>query len=298
MSFQLGVSIVLLALAAFLAGVDALLGVAKSANAGLVAGAIALGLLASVLDAYRSRLLLEKGAEQTIEYVKKTGAPHFVSAGGGLASVMLDRMFMTMHHGATKSLGRGLLLFSKILEFILKGVAALCGLLLVIGSVFGIGFHVWLGLWVILSALGLWLMYKLSDVFGAVVSIASFSIPVYSFRDFSGKNQKLILAVAAAGVAAWLLAALQWWALFFAFGKGVSAVAVFLVFALATVFALLPVTSKGLGLVELVGMLALLPLGVPFAVSLAGMLVWEATRLFGDSVIGVLTEKSELKRYR
>ena len=252
---------------------------------------MAAGLFASFIDAYRMKVLIEEGAKSTVEYMS-VQKPVVVSY--GIGSQMVEQALMGFQKHMTKAMGKSLLAFENVIELAVRGLAGMCGLVLLAGHYIGLDPFFALGLWVILATLAVTALMKMSGVFSFAFGLVSRSfVPLNSYTK---KAKELIAAVATANCASWLLFAMQWWLVMFAFGKGTSVIGVFLLYALVTLFAFAPYSIDGIGWMELVAVIILPLLGASAAAVFIAVVLWEITRLVGNSIsVWLLTMHSQKK---
>ncbi|MBN3037133.1 MAG: flippase-like domain-containing protein [Candidatus Diapherotrites archaeon] len=268
-----------------------------SAQLHLLAAALLVGALASLLDTFKSNLLIREGAETTMEYVRETFTPT-IEVGVGSMSIM-QRMLDGFRMRMTKTLGKTILVLAKAIDLLLKSTAALCGFGMVITSILGLGLNegFFIGLWIVLSTILLMIALKFSGSIGVFVSLISFAPPV-NMHQYTERTKKLLVTVSAASMMVWVLHALELWVLFNAFGTQPSILAVFLITSFLTLLSLAPLTLDGLGLTELFATLVFPTIGVPAAAALLGTVMLETVRATADAAVTAATRKSELARYR
>ena len=257
----------------------------------LVVGGIAAGLFASFIDAYRIKVLIEEGAKSTVDYMS-VQKPVVVSY--NIGSQMVEQALMGFQRHMTKAMGKSLIAFEKVVELAVLSTAALSGLVLVGGHYAGLGPSFALGLWIVLATLAVTALMKMSGVFSFAFGLVSRSfVPLNSYTK---KAKELISAVAAASCASWLLFAMQWWLVMLGFGSRVSVIGVFLLYALVVLFAFAPYSIDGVGWMELAAVVVLPLIGASAAAVFVAVVLWEITRLVGNSASVWLLARRSRKR--
>ncbi|MCD6522233.1 MAG: hypothetical protein J7K68_00645 [Candidatus Diapherotrites archaeon] len=260
------------------------------ANVLLIVASIIVGAIASCIDAYTTQLFLKETAKTTFEYTQKT----FFPVVSGTGTMLLSRLFERMMFDISKTVGKGIVLFSKLINAAVKGSAILSAVLLLIFSFFVKDYRPFIGLWIVLSTISLWAILKTSSFFGL---FAQAFMP-FRFSEFSRKTKLLITVVCASNIVVWLLYAMMIWALLFAFGKGTSAIAIFLLYPLFMLPAFLPFFTNSIGFVELIGVLSLLILGIPIHVTFLALVVWRAVKTISDFLFPVVLVGRSTKQFR
>ena len=275
-----------LALAGFIALAD---GLPSVLSWEMIAVGIFTGLIASFIDSYRTKVLIEEGAKSTVEYMS---VQQPITIRYGIGSQMVEQMMHGFQQQMTKAMGKSLLAFENVIELAVKMIGALCALLL-----FFVDPTFVLGLWIILSTIAVTALMKISGVFSFAFGLVSNSIvPLSSYTD---KSKQLITAITAASCASWLLFAMQWWLGLNAFGSSESVLTVFFLYALITTLALLPYTIEGIGAMELVAVLLFPFLGISAAHAFIAIVIWQITRLVGNSAsVWVLQRRQDLSQFR
>ena len=255
------------------------------------------GLAASFIDIYRTKVLIEEGAKSTVEYMA-IQKPVVVGqgigmVGHGIGTQMVEQVMHGFQQQMTKTMGKSLLAFENVLELAVKCTGAVCGIIVI----FGIDPAFALGLWIILSTIAVTALMKISGVFSFAFGLVSRSIvPLNAYTD---KSKQLVGVVAAGAIASWLLFGMQWWLGFSAFGSFPNVLAVFFAYALVAMAALLPYTIDGIGAMELIAVLLFPMMGIAAAHVLVSLLVWEITRLVGNSAsVWILQRRQDLSQFR
>lgn len=277
-------------------------GVPQLVSAAYLAAAVAAGLLAAFIDSYRIKVLIEEGAKSTVEYmsVQKPISVAYGTPMGGqsvLGMQMAEQMMFGLQKRMTKAMGKSLLAFEKVVEVAVKAIAALCGIALLAGGFIGLDPAFALGLWIILATLAVTALMKMSGFFSFAFGLVSQSfVPLNSY---TGKAKQLIAAVAAAGIAAWLLYSVQWLVVMKAFGSDANMIAVFLLYALVWLFSFAPSSVMGIGWMEIAAVLLLPLAGANAAAVFLAVVVWEITRLVGGfASYRLLEKKQDLSAYK
>ena len=250
----------------------------------LVVAGVAAGLFASFIDAYRIKVLIEEGAKSTVEYM---GVQKPIIVSYGIGSQMVEQALMGFQRHMTKAMGKSLIAFEKVVELAVGLTAALSALTLLAG----LGKFFALGLWIVLATLAVTALMRMSGVFSFAFGLVSRSfVPLNSYTK---KAKELISVVATANCASWLLFAMQWWLVMLALGSRVSVVSTFLLYALVVLFAFAPYSIDGIGWMELVAVIAIPLIGATAAAAFIAVVLWEITRLVGNSAsVWLLTQRS------
>jgi hypothetical protein len=313
MDKRLALSGLLIAAAAAIAS-PTLFATALNANAALLLAGALLAFAAALLNHFRSRLQAYACAKASVEYTQNALSPTEVRVGD---SVQL--MGMQQKATTAKWLGRAALFAMETLNALLKALAALSALAYLAGSaLFKLPDMHFIGLWVILATIAVIALSKfagfatflLSAVMAAMRMVQAMQgmfsgmaigTQVISFggseqkalQQFMKHNKMAVITSAALSLLSWAGFAASWWLFIQAFGASAPLGGVFLVYALATMAALAPLLSKGLGLIELVGMGALYFTGVPLAASFLSIACWEVV----STAVETAAERS-LKRVK
>ncbi len=306
--YRLLVSGVLLTIAIVVAGPSLIFTTAAKANPLLIVAGGLICLAAALVDHLRSRLQAYSCAKAAIGYAQNALAPTPVSLGDRMQLMNL----MTEKHkqGAAKWLARAGVFMIETFNALLKAIAAIVAALLLFGQLLGLPDLHFVGLWIVLATITIIAFSKFSGVIVFFMSVAMGALQMAqaiqgsltgmmggpkviniggteqkALGEFIKNNRMVIITSTALSLLSWLGYAVSWWLFMGALGTTVPVGAVFLLYALATITALVPFVSHGLGLIELVGMLTISALGVPFATVLIAILLWEIAVMVVDSVM-------------
>ncbi len=283
------------AVTAFLIAIAGLLslsaGIPVLFNLEFIAAGILVGLIAAFIDAYRIKVLIEEGAKSTVDYMSVQKP---ITVTQNMGSQMVEQAMMGFQKQMTKAMGKSLLAFEKVIELALRSTAAFCGIVAIAVYFLGWDFAFPFGMWIILGTLAVTALMKMSGVFSFAFGLVSSSfVPLSAYTN---KAKQLVTAVAAAGIVSWLLFAMQWWVTLVAFGESVNVFAIFLLYALVTLFAFAPYSIDGIGWMELVSVLLIPLLGVSGAAVFVTVIIWEFTRLAGNSVSFWLLQRLQTRK--
>jgi hypothetical protein len=259
----------------------------------LLAGVL-LGVLASVLNAFKSKFLVKKITLESLEYARDLNASSNIQVTGNEQVMnMLSKFKQGFTKEVGKTVGKAVLISSRVMEFGLLVIGGFCALVFFFFRVSEL-----FGLWIILSTVFLVVLFKFSDLF-------AFFLP--SRQSFSSKTKQTLAWTGLMGVGVWVLSCFELWFLFESLSQVIpgangffpTLTGLFFAYGLFTVFSLTPFTFDGIGVIEIVGMLWFWLLGVPMAAGLVCLLVLDASKLLGDFSVSLLPpEKADFSKYR
>ncbi len=306
--YRLIISGILLTIAVIIAGAPNVFTTAANANPLLIVAGGLICLAAALVDHLRSRLQAYSCAKAAIGYTQSALAPTAVNLGDRMQ--LMNLMNEKHKHGAAKWLARAGVFMIETFNALLKALAAVVALLLLFGHMLGLPDLHFIGLWIVLATITVIAFSKFSGAIVFFMSVAMGALQMAQaiqgaftgmlggpkviniggseqkpLQEFVKNNRMVIITSTTLSVISWLGYAVAWWLFMGALGTTVPMGAVFLLYALATITALVPLVSHGLGLIELVGMVTIAVLGVPYATVLIAILLWEIAVMVVDSVM-------------
>ncbi len=232
-------------------------------------------ILSGFLRAFKSYFLISSGAKTGYDYTQNA----FPEEPG-----LMDAAMDPLRKRIGKTLGKGIVFISKSIDYWLKGVAGLFGLLFAISLGFNgnLPSYFFVGAWFILSVISIILFKKLIDFFAGAEASFNFFGYNFTFLGFSGKAEKAFFTVNGISLLAWFVETIGLFGLLNAFGASFSLSGLFLLTGLFFFFSLIPGTFHGFGLTELIGMPLIASNGSALAAGFLALISWDLIKLLSE----------------